>query len=157
MLASRTEAGPMSRTGQEEQIIYALRQAEAGKKVGEICREMGVTSRRRFTVERRSDREVEPNPCRPRECRTVITPPLFPTSIRGEGPATHGSASDSMTIQDPVAFCILRRWWSQRRWDARAQTHVNSAMIVMLHTSVKARSSRGSWRTLTSGRKTLAR
>ena len=45
----------MSRTGQEEQIIYALRQAEAGKKVGEICREMGVTSRRRFTVEPRSE------------------------------------------------------------------------------------------------------
>jgi len=37
-----------------------LRQAEAGKKVGEICREMGVTSRRRFTVEQRRDREVEP-------------------------------------------------------------------------------------------------
>ena len=33
----------MSRTGQEEQIIYALRQAEAGKKAGEICGEMGVT------------------------------------------------------------------------------------------------------------------
>ena len=45
----------MSRTGQEEQIIYALRQAEAGKKVGEICREVGVTSRRRFTVEPRSE------------------------------------------------------------------------------------------------------
>ena len=56
-----------------------------------------------------------------------------------------------MTIQHPLAFCILRWWWSQRRWDARAQTHVNSAMIVLLHTSVKARSSRGSWRTLTSG------
>ena len=98
----------MSRTGQEERIIYALRQAEAGKKVGEICREMGVTSPRRFTVEQWSDREVEPNPCRPRECRPVITPPPFPTSIRGEGPANHGSASDSITIQDPVVFCILR-------------------------------------------------
>ena len=97
----------MSRTGQEERIIYALRQAEAGKKVGEICREMGVTSRRRFRVEQRSDREVEPNPCTG-ECRPVITPPPFPTSIRGEGPANHGSASDSITIQDPVVFCILR-------------------------------------------------
>ena len=27
----------------EEQIVYALRQAEAGKKVGDICREMGVS------------------------------------------------------------------------------------------------------------------
>ena len=27
----------------EEQIIYALRQVEAGKKVGDICREMGVS------------------------------------------------------------------------------------------------------------------
>jgi len=98
----------MSRTGQEERIIYALRQAEAGKKVGEICREMGVTSPRRFTVEQWSDREVEPNPCRPRECRPVITPPPFPTGIRGEGPVNHGSASDSMTIQDPVASFILR-------------------------------------------------
>jgi hypothetical protein len=25
----------------EEQIIYALRQAEAGKKIGDICRELG--------------------------------------------------------------------------------------------------------------------
>lgn len=41
-----------------------------------------------------------------------------------------------MTIQDAVAFCILRWWWSQQRWDARAQTDVNSAMIVMLLTSV---------------------
>jgi hypothetical protein len=29
----------------EEQIIYALRQAEAGKKVGDICREMGFRRR----------------------------------------------------------------------------------------------------------------
>jgi putative transposase len=27
----------------EEQIVYALRQADAGKKVGDICREMGVS------------------------------------------------------------------------------------------------------------------
>ena len=27
----------------EEQIVYALRQAETGKKAGEICREMGVS------------------------------------------------------------------------------------------------------------------
>ena len=33
----------------EEKIVYALRQAEAGKKVGEICREMGYR-RKRFTV-----------------------------------------------------------------------------------------------------------
>ena len=27
----------------EEQIIYALRQVEGGRKIGEICRELGVT------------------------------------------------------------------------------------------------------------------
>ena len=27
----------------EEQIIYALRQAEAGKKVGDVCQELGVS------------------------------------------------------------------------------------------------------------------
>jgi putative transposase len=27
----------------EEQIVYALRQIEGGKKVSEVCREMGVT------------------------------------------------------------------------------------------------------------------
>jgi transposase-like protein len=27
----------------EEKIVYALRQAEAGKKVSDICREMGVS------------------------------------------------------------------------------------------------------------------
>jgi putative transposase len=32
----------------EEQIIYALRQVEAGKKVGDICREMGVSQQRKL-------------------------------------------------------------------------------------------------------------
>lgn len=27
----------------EEQIIYALRQVEGGRKIGEVCRELGVT------------------------------------------------------------------------------------------------------------------
>ncbi len=27
----------------EEQIVYALRQVEAGKKIGDVCREMGVS------------------------------------------------------------------------------------------------------------------
>jgi len=27
----------------EEQIVYALRQVQAGKKVGDVCREMGVS------------------------------------------------------------------------------------------------------------------
>jgi hypothetical protein len=26
----------------DEKIVYALRQVEAGKKVGDVCREMGV-------------------------------------------------------------------------------------------------------------------
>jgi len=37
----------------EEQIIYALRQAESGKKVGEICREMGVSQQAFYSWKRR--------------------------------------------------------------------------------------------------------
>ena len=33
----------------EEQIVYALQQIEAGKKVSEVCREMGCRTRR-FTA-----------------------------------------------------------------------------------------------------------
>ena len=37
----------------EEQIIYALRQAESGKKVGEICRKMGVSQQAFYSWKRR--------------------------------------------------------------------------------------------------------
>ena len=37
----------------EEQIIYALRQAEAGKKAGDICREMGVSQQAFYSWKRR--------------------------------------------------------------------------------------------------------
>ena len=37
----------------EEQIVYALRQAEAGKKVSEICREMGVSQQAFYSWKRR--------------------------------------------------------------------------------------------------------
>jgi putative transposase len=37
----------------EEQIIYALRQVEAGKKVGEICRELGVSQQAFYSWKRR--------------------------------------------------------------------------------------------------------
>ena len=37
----------------EEQIVYALRQAEAGKKVSEICREMGVSQQAFYSWMRR--------------------------------------------------------------------------------------------------------
>ncbi len=37
----------------EEQIVYALRQAEAGKKVGEICRELGVSAQAFYSWKRR--------------------------------------------------------------------------------------------------------
>src|SRR6266849_562370 len=37
----------------EEQIIYALRQAEAGKKVGDICREVGVSQQAFYSWKRR--------------------------------------------------------------------------------------------------------
>jgi putative transposase len=37
----------------EEQIAYALRQAEAGKKVGEICGEMGISAQAFYRWKRR--------------------------------------------------------------------------------------------------------
>jgi putative transposase len=37
----------------EEKIVYALRQAEAGKKVGEICREMGVSPQAFYSWKRK--------------------------------------------------------------------------------------------------------
>jgi putative transposase len=37
----------------EEKIVYALRQVEAGKKVSEICREMGVSSQAFYSWKRR--------------------------------------------------------------------------------------------------------
>lgn len=37
----------------EEQIIYALRQVEAGKKVGDICRELGVSPQAFYSWKRR--------------------------------------------------------------------------------------------------------
>jgi hypothetical protein len=39
------EKGRAKRKGQsEEKIVYELRQVEAGKKVSEVCREMGVSA-----------------------------------------------------------------------------------------------------------------
>jgi putative transposase len=44
----------MPRKGHNEQkIVYALRQAEAGKKVGEICREMGVSPQAFYSWKRK--------------------------------------------------------------------------------------------------------
>ena len=37
----------------DEQIMYALRQVEAGKKVSEVCRAMGVTSQAFYSWKRR--------------------------------------------------------------------------------------------------------
>lgn len=37
----------------EEQIVYALRQVEGGKKVSEICREMGVSQQAFYNWKRR--------------------------------------------------------------------------------------------------------
>ena len=37
----------------EEQIVYALRQVEAGKKVSEVCREMGVSAQAFYSWKRR--------------------------------------------------------------------------------------------------------
>src|SRR5690348_13357363 len=49
-----SKGGRMPRKGHtEEQIVYALRQAEGGKKVGEICREMGVSPQAFYSWKRR--------------------------------------------------------------------------------------------------------
>ena len=37
----------------EEKIMYALRQVEAGKKVSEVCREMGVSQQAFYSWKRR--------------------------------------------------------------------------------------------------------
>jgi putative transposase len=37
----------------EEKIMYALRQVEAGKKVSDVCREMGVSSQAFYSWKRR--------------------------------------------------------------------------------------------------------
>jgi putative transposase len=37
----------------EEQIVYALRQVEAGKKVADICREVGVSQQAFYSWKRR--------------------------------------------------------------------------------------------------------
>jgi putative transposase len=37
----------------EEQITYALRQAEGGRKVGEICRELGISPQAFYSWKRR--------------------------------------------------------------------------------------------------------
>jgi putative transposase len=44
----------MPRKGQsEEKIVFALRQVEAGKKVSEVCREMGVSAQAFYSWKRR--------------------------------------------------------------------------------------------------------
>ena len=37
----------------EEKILYALRQVEGGKKIGDVCREMGVSQQTFYTWKRR--------------------------------------------------------------------------------------------------------
>ena len=37
----------------EEKILYALRQVESGKKIGDVCREMGVSQQTYYTWKRR--------------------------------------------------------------------------------------------------------
>ena len=44
----------MPRKGRsEEQIVYAIRQVEAGKKVTDVCREMGVSAQAFYSWKRR--------------------------------------------------------------------------------------------------------
>lgn len=37
----------------DEQIVYALRQAEGGEKVGEICRQLGISEQTYYTWKRK--------------------------------------------------------------------------------------------------------
>ena len=37
----------------EEKILYALRQVEGGKKIGDVCRELGVSQQTYYTWKRR--------------------------------------------------------------------------------------------------------
>jgi putative transposase len=54
VLWTKTERGSMPRKGHtEEQIVYALRQVEAGKKVSEIVREMGVSQQAFYSWKRK--------------------------------------------------------------------------------------------------------
>src|ERR1700693_2055076 len=54
MVLWRHEGGAMLRKGHtEEQIVYALRQVEGGKKVSEVCREMGVSPQAFYRWKRR--------------------------------------------------------------------------------------------------------
>ena len=54
ILWTKAEGGNMPRKGHsEEEIVRALRQAEAGQKVSEICREMGVSQQAFYSWKRR--------------------------------------------------------------------------------------------------------
>jgi putative transposase len=54
VLWAEGEGGQMPRKGHtEEQIVYALRQVEGGKKVSDICREMGVSQQAFYSWKRR--------------------------------------------------------------------------------------------------------
>src|SRR5579875_33911 len=54
VLWTKAEGGSMPRKGHtEEQIMVALRQAEAGKKVSDVCRELGVSQQAFYSWRRR--------------------------------------------------------------------------------------------------------
>jgi len=55
VLWTKAKEGKMPRKGPhtEEQIMHALRQAEAGKKVSDICRELGVSQQAFYSWKRR--------------------------------------------------------------------------------------------------------
>src|SRR4051795_3380397 len=54
VLWTKAEGGQVPRKGHtEEQIMRALREAEGGKKVGDICREMGVSQQAFYSWKRR--------------------------------------------------------------------------------------------------------
>jgi putative transposase len=50
---SRRRTKDATKGHSEEQIVYAIRQVEAGKKVSDLCREMGVSAQAFYSWKRR--------------------------------------------------------------------------------------------------------
>ena len=82
----------------EEQIIYALRQAEAGKKVGDICREMGVSQQAFYSWKRRYAGVGVSELRELRQLREVDLPPFLTQMVKTQNPL-NGELSHGVVTQ----------------------------------------------------------
>ena len=82
----------------EEQIIYALRQAEAGKKVGDICREMGVSQQAFYNWKRRYAGVGVSELRELRQLREVDLPPFLTQMVKTQNPL-NGELSHGVVTQ----------------------------------------------------------